>query len=192
MPSEQQLADYLAGTLPDAERVALEAGLAADPERLREVVRQRSLDAALGALLTPNSAPIEAAIMASVRGASDETLEARVLAATVRRPPIPSWRNPLASIGDWLSAGTRWRWAGVGSAALLLGVAVGVLWLTSRTPSTDRSRLASERANANDHPELLRDLAPLVAAPPVWTGSEQQTAWVTALAAVTAPGEQKR
>jgi hypothetical protein len=44
-------------------------------------------------------------------------------------------------------------------------------------------------ANASPEPELLRELAPLVAPPPVWTGSEQQSAWLTALAGATASGE---
>jgi anti-sigma factor RsiW len=192
MPPEQRLADYLCGTLTDEERAALEAELAADPESWREVVQQRRLEAALGALLNPNTARLEAAILASVRGASDETIEARILAATVQRPPVPGWRGPLSTIRDWFSAGRRWRWAGATAALLLLGAMAGLLWIGSRTTSSDRNRPEAKLAETSRDPEFLRDLAPLVAAPPVWTGSEQQTAWLTALAAVTAPGEQER
>ena len=192
MPPEQRLADYLIGTLSDQERAALEAELAADPEGWRGVVQQRRLDAALGALLNPNTARLEAAILASVRGASDEAIEARVLAAAVQSSPVPGWRNPHSTIRDWFSAGRRWRWAGATAALLLLGAMAGFLWIGSRTTSSDRSRSKAELAAASRDPEFLRDLAPLVAAPPVWAGSEQQTAWLTALAAVTAPGERER
>lgn len=193
MPPDQRVADYLTGTLTDKERAAIEVELATDPEGWREVVQQRRLEAALGALLNPSTARLEAAIMASVRGASDEAIEARVLAATVQSSSVPGWPRPLSTIRDWLSAGRRWQWpwAGATAALLLLGVAVGVLWIRPRTSSTDRNRLATELAKPNGNPEFLRDLAPLVAAPPVWTGTEQQTAWLTALAAVTAPGEEE-
>jgi hypothetical protein len=192
MPPEQRLADYLTGALSDQERAALEAELAADPEGWREVVQQRRLEAALGALLNPNTARLEAAILASVRGASDEAIEARVRAATVQRSPVPGWRNRLSAISDWFSAGKRWRWAGATAALLLLGAMAGILWIGPAKESSDWSRPEAKLAEASRDPELLRDLAPLVAAPPVWTGSELQTAWLTALAAVIAPGEQER
>jgi len=192
MPPEQRLADYLCGTLTDEERAALEAELAADPERWREVVQQRRLEAALGALLSSNTARLEAAILAGVRGASDEAIEARILAATVHSPPVPGWRGPLSAIRDWFSARRRWRWVGVTSALLLLGAMALIVWIGSRTTSSDQSRPEAKLAEASRDPEFLHDLAPLVAAPPVWTGSEQQTAWLTALAAVTAPGEPER
>ena len=192
MPPEQRLADYLTGTLTDEERAALEAELAADPEGWREVVQQRRLEAALGALLNPNTARLEAAILASVRGASDEAIEARILTAIVHSPPVPGWRNPLSTIRDWFSAGRRWRWAGATAALLLLGAMAGLPWIGPRTTSSDRNRPEAKLAETSRDPDFLRDLAPLVAAPPVWTGSEQQTAWLTALAAVTAPGEPER
>lgn len=192
MPPEQRLADYLTGSQTDEECAALEAELAADPEDWREVVQQRRLEAALGALLSSNTVRLEAAILASVRGASDEVIEARILTATVHSPPVPGWRGSLSTIRDRFSAGRRWRWAGAVAALLLLGAMAGLLWIGSRTTSSGRSRPDAELAEASRDRDFLRDLAPLVAAPPVWTGSEQQTAWLTALAAVTAPGEPER
>jgi anti-sigma factor RsiW len=192
MPSEQQLADHLAGALPERERAAFEAELAAHPEALRELVEQRRIEAALGALLSPNTARLEGAILASVRGASDEAIEARILAATVQSSPAPGWRGSLSTIRDWFSAGRRWRWAGAAAALLLLGAMAGLLWVGLRTTSSDRSRPEAELAAASRDPESLRDLAPLVAAPPVWTGSQEQSAWLTAFAAATAPGGNER
>jgi anti-sigma factor RsiW len=192
MPSERQLADYLAGTLTDEERVAFAVELAAHPEALREVVRQQRLDAALGALLNPGHARVEAAIMASVRGTSDEVIEARVLESTVHTHPDPGWRGWLPNFDGWLSAARRWRSAGAAAALLLLVAAAVVVWIRPWTPSTADGPPAPEVGNTSGDLNDLRDLAPLVAAPPVWTGSEQQSAWLTALAAATAPGGNER
>jgi anti-sigma-K factor RskA len=192
MPSEQRLADYLAGALAGQERAAFEAELAADPEALRELVQQRRLDAALGALLDPNAARIEAAIMASVLGASDSEVEARVLETTVFGSPSGRGRSAISTIGDWFSTGMRWRWARVAAAVLLIGVFVGVLWVGPWMKSIERRPPVPDLANANPEPELLRELAPLVAPPPVWTGLEQQSAWLTALAGATAPAENRQ
>jgi anti-sigma factor RsiW len=192
MPSEQQLADYLAGALPERERAAFEAELAAHPEALRELVEQRRLDAALDALLNPSHARVEVAIMASVRGASDEDIEARVLESTVHTQPDPGWRGWLAGLNGWLSAARRWRSAGAAAALLLLVAAAALVWIRPWATSTADNSPVPKLANASGDPNDLRDLAPLVAAPPVWTGSEQQSAWLSALAAATAPGGNER
>ena len=271
MPPEQQLADYLAGVLVNRERAELEAELTAQPEALRELVDQRRLDAALGALLDPKSEHIETAIMASVRGATHEATEARVLAATVfatlspSNPPseasacacphadrstpaggesdgvrgygYPENGHPIASLGRclcrhlyrwtrwrstkvptkvatkavpahspfssdevspketggfwearcaWLPVKPRWRWAGVAVAALLMGLWTMSFWSTNH--SNQRRQPGIDLALADRESELLRELAPLVVEPPVWTGSEQQSAWLTALAAITDTG----
>ena len=192
MPTEQRLSDYLAGALTGHERAAFEAELAADPEALRELVRQRRLDAALGALLDPNAARIEAAIMASVLGASDGEVEARVVEATVFAPSSGRRRSAISRIGDWFSTGMRWRWSGIAAAVLLLGVWIGVFRVGPWMKSLGNRPPAPDLANSSREPELLRELAPLVAAPPVWTGSDQQSAWLAALADATAPGGNKR
>jgi anti-sigma factor RsiW len=192
MLPEQRLADYLAGALTDRERAAFEAELAAHPEALRELVEQRRLEAALGALLNPSTARLEVAILASVRGASDEAIEARVLEATLHTQSDPGWGGWLPGLSGWLSAARRWRSAGAAAALLLLVAAAVVMWIRPWTPSTADGPPAPELANASGDPNDLRDLAPLVAAPPVWTGSEQQSAWLTALAAATASGGNER
>ena len=192
MPSEQRLADYLASAFTGHERVAFEVELAADPEALRELVQQRCLDAALGALLDPSAARIEVAIMASVRGASDEAIEARVLETTVFGSSSVRGHSAILRVGDWLSTGLRWRWAGITAAVLLVGVLVGVFRVGSRMKSFGSRPPVPDLANSSREPELLRELAPLVAAPPVWTGSDQQSAWLAALVDATAPGGNKR
>jgi hypothetical protein len=121
MPPEQYLADYLAGAMADRERAGFEAELTAHPERLREWVEQRRLDAALGALLDARSDQIKAAIMASVRGATPEAAEARVLEATVHAKPAPGWRTAWKTILDWRPVQMRWRWAGVAVVVVLVG-----------------------------------------------------------------------
>jgi len=190
MPPEQRLADYLAGALSDRERAEFEAELVAHPETLRERVEQRRLDAALGALLDPKSERIEAAIMASVRGASHEATEARVLEATIFAKPAPGWRTAWETILNWRPVATRWRWAGVAVAVVLISLWTVSFWSANR--SSQRSRPGLELAGADRESELVRELAPLVSEPPVWTGSEQQSAWLTALAAATAPGGNER
>ena len=64
--------------------------------------------------------------------------------------------------------------------------------IASARAQFDLAMPALELAGADRESELVRELAPLVAAPPVWTGSEQQSAWLTALAAVTASGGNER
>jgi hypothetical protein len=192
MPSDQRVADYLASALTGHERAAFEAELAADPEALRKLVQQRRLDAALGALLDPNAARIEAAIMASVLGASDLEVEARVLEATGFGSHSLRLRRAITRIGDCFSTGMHWRLAGITAAVLLVGVLVGVFRVGSRMKSFGSRAPVPDLANSSREPELLRELAPLVAAPPVWTGSDQQSAWLAALADATAPGGNKR
>ena len=189
MPPEQHLADYLAGALLNRERAEFEAELTAHPEALRELVEQRCLDAALGALLDPESERIEAAILARVRGATHEAAEARVLEATVFAKPAPGWRTAWETILNWRPVGTRWGWAGVGVAALLVGLWTMSSWSTNH--SHQPSQPGIELSLAVREFELLRELAPLVVEPPVWTGSEQQSAWLTALAVITDTGGNK-
>ena len=186
MPPEQYLADYLAGAMADRERAGFEAELTAYPERLREWVEQRRLDAALGALLDARSDQIEAAIMASVRGATTEAAEARVLEAIVHAKPAPGWRTAWKTILDWRPVRTRWRWAGVAVVVVLVGLWTMSFWSTNHLDQ--RGQPALELALADRESELLRELAPLVVEPPVWAGSEQQSAWLMALAAITNTG----
>jgi hypothetical protein len=83
MPSEQAIADYIAGALQAENLEVLEDELLASPELLTEFVEQQRVDAALSALFDPEPERVEAAILASVRSVSDEAMEKRVLAHTV-------------------------------------------------------------------------------------------------------------
>src|SRR4051812_10988585 len=84
MSLEQRLADFLAGELPADQRAEFEGEVLADADGLTELVEQRRMDAALRALLDPAQDRVEAAILASVRGRSDEAAVKEVLAKTVR------------------------------------------------------------------------------------------------------------
>lgn len=85
MPSEQELADYFSGTMPEAERAAFEERMLADDAGIKELVAQRQLHTALKALLDPTQERMEAAILTRVRGVSDETAVKRVLAHTMQQ-----------------------------------------------------------------------------------------------------------
>jgi anti-sigma-K factor RskA len=189
MSPEQRLADYLAGVLTSTERAELETELAANPEALRELVQQRRLDAALRPLLDEKSEPIQTAILASIRGVSDDAAQTRVLKATAFAQPARHWPRAWEALFQQGPVGSRWRWAAVAAALVAVGFWASTFWGHPPAEPGGRSLPARELASLNLEPDLLRELAPLVAAPPVWTGSEQQSAWLTALAAATAAGE---
>lgn len=120
MQSEEPLAAYLDGNLPAEEVAAFEESALNDGELFREIVQHRKMEAALLALLG-ESQRMEAAIMASVRGVSDETAAARVMTAAARAPtahPAREWRFPspfhpallaaLVMIGCFIAA--AWWW----------------------------------------------------------------------------------
>ena len=66
----------------------MEAEILVNRDSLRELCVQQQVDAALKALLDPGKAQLEAAILASVHGLSNEAVEAKVLAQTVRTPSV--------------------------------------------------------------------------------------------------------
>ncbi len=122
MQSEASLAAYLDGSLPAKESAALEASALNDGELLREIVQQRQMEAALRGFLGESQC-MEVAIMASVRGVSDETAAARVMTAAVRGPAVSTacvWKWPfplhpallaaLVMIGCFIAA--AWWWKG--------------------------------------------------------------------------------
>lgn len=122
MHGEETLAAYLADTLPAEESAAFEEAALDDDELFREIVQQRQMEAALRGLLG-ESKRMEAAIMASVRGVSDETAAARAMIDAVRGPtarPARAWRLPsplypallaaLVMIGCFIAA--AWWWNG--------------------------------------------------------------------------------
>jgi hypothetical protein len=84
MPAEQAIADYLVGALPPEDLASFQEELMASPELLTEFVEQQRIDAALSVLFDPAPERVESAILASVRTVSDEAMEKRVLAHTVR------------------------------------------------------------------------------------------------------------
>jgi anti-sigma factor RsiW len=192
MPTEQRMTDYLDGALTIDERTEFESELIANPEVLRELLDQRRLDAALAAMLDSSSQRKESAIMAGVMGASHETVEARVLKATILAPSFGHRRRAWSSwLYAWRCREVRWPWVGVAAAVVILGVLAGAFWMPRWTDRAENLPTA-ELASMSGEPELLRELALLVAPPPVWTGSEQQTAWLTILADATAPGGNER
>jgi FecR protein len=158
MSLERSLADYLAGELPPAARAAFEEEILTDADALAELVEQRRLDAALRALLDPAQDRVEAAILASVRGRSDETAVKDVLAKTVRakipRPQVVrrAFRTAETSPPSWVPA------LGMTSVMILL-VAVGFWWTAD--PKAERMVVAQVRAEAGARwPDGYRGLRP--------------------------------
>jgi hypothetical protein len=88
MLPEERLADYFAGVLSPEDSAAVEAEILVNRDTLRELCVQQQVDAALKALLDPGKAQLEAAILASVHGLSNEAVEAKVLAQTVRTSSV--------------------------------------------------------------------------------------------------------
>ena len=84
MLPEERLADYFTGILSPEDSTAVEAEILVNRDTLQELCVQRQMDAALKALLDSGKAQLEAAIMASVQGLSNEAVEAGVQAQTVR------------------------------------------------------------------------------------------------------------
>ena len=84
MISENDMARFLAGEMLPEERAAFERDIVDDPQALAQFTAQKSVDAGLQCLLSTDNARVESAVMASVRGRSDETAIARVLADTIR------------------------------------------------------------------------------------------------------------
>ncbi len=85
MPSDQEFADYFSGAMPVPERKEFEERMLAEPVGITELVAQRRLHMALKALLDPAPERIEAAILARVRGVSDEIALKNVLAETTEQ-----------------------------------------------------------------------------------------------------------
>jgi hypothetical protein len=83
MLPEERLADYFAGVLSPEDSAAVEAEILVNRDTLRELCVQQQVDAALKALLDSGKAQLEAAILASVHGLSNEAVEAGVQAQTV-------------------------------------------------------------------------------------------------------------
>lgn len=99
MLSDQELADYFSGTLSDAERKAFEERVLDDSEAMKELVQQRRLHTALKALLDPAPERVEAAILARVRGVSDEAVVTKVLAATTQKAIPARTAQPVKAAG---------------------------------------------------------------------------------------------
>ena len=90
-----------------------------------------------------------------------------MLEATVFAPPARGQRGAIAMVFAWFSVRARWRWASAAAALVLLGVWVAVFWGRPTADPGGRSQPAPELAGLSREPEVLRELAPLVAAPPV-------------------------
>jgi FecR protein len=145
MPSEQAIADHLAGALPPESVEAFEEELLASHELLTEFVEQQCVDAALSALFDPEPERVEAAILASLRSASDETMEKRVLAHTVRaRAP----RQQVLRRTPRPTTVARPSWIPTFIFALATVLAGGVWWNVYRGKSGQSPVVAQLRTDA--------------------------------------------
>lgn len=167
MASEQEFADYLSGQLPEAERAALEEKLFADQEGAAEIVSQRQLDLALSALLKAPEANVEASILASIRGLSEEASVKKVLAAAAQKPLVtepvrPSSRTPVAQRAVKLKRGgvikkdrpSWWQlFQAIGYTAAAVGIFAfslfGIPWLRDWGKRPSMPGIAEVRDDAN-------------------------------------------
>lgn len=133
MLSEQELADYFSGAMPESERRAFEVRMLADDESMRELVAQRRLHTALKALLDPAPERIEAAILTRVRGISDEAAIKKVLAATTEPARQARAAQPVRAAGRIVrphaAAKTPGRWRTAVQALFSAGAAVAAIVL---------------------------------------------------------------
>lgn len=142
MPADQDLANYFSGAMGEEERLSFEEGMLADQEAMNELIGQRRLHAALKALHDPSAGRIEMAILARVRGISDEAAVNRVLAQTTRpakaiapqqaagriKRPQPAGRSK----GRWWTVVEAFSSVAALAAAILLLV-FGSSWFPKRT-----------------------------------------------------------
>lgn len=163
MLPEERLADYFAGVLSPEESAAVEAEILVNRDSLRELCVQQQVDAALKALLDPGKAQLEAAILASVHGLSNEAVEARVLAQTVRTPSVDAGAQAGrgakrgrtgTGIGARKSGPGWWGWLGWGLAGGLVLLVLGLvgLWWSGRLGG---SKTGAEMASRCVVKELL-------------------------------------
>ncbi|MEN9576714.1 MAG: hypothetical protein RL514_4569 [Verrucomicrobiota bacterium] len=98
MPTEQELAAYLDGTLPAAERVRLEAEAERDPALRRQLVQQARMESALRAALGDEAAAaqVRRSVLAVVQGQTEAALKESVLSDTVHLRRARSWTQSLA------------------------------------------------------------------------------------------------
>jgi hypothetical protein len=147
MPSEQAIADYLCEALSPEDFAALEEELLASPELLTELVEQQRVDAALGVLFDPEPDRVESAILASVGTVSDEAMERRVLADTVRaRTPRRQIlrKTPRSTYVDRPS----WIPTFVFALATIMVLAGGVWWNMHRRKGASSPVIAQLRTDA--------------------------------------------
>lgn len=130
MPSEQELADYFSGAMPEAERAAFEEQMLADPAAMRELVEQRQLHTALKALLDPRQERMEAAILTRVRGMSDEAVVKKVLAHTTQQARPAKQHAAAGKIQRPQSiTGSGGRWWTAVQALFSVGAAIAAVLL---------------------------------------------------------------
>lgn len=98
MPTEQELAAYLDGTLPAEERARLEAEAERDPALRRRLVQQARMEGALRAALGDKAAvaQVRRSVLAVVQGQTEAALKQSVLSDTVHLRRESSWTRTLA------------------------------------------------------------------------------------------------
>ncbi len=163
MPTEVELAAYLDGSLPAADRARVEAEAERDPALRCQLGQQARMAAALRAALgdAEANATVRRSVLAVTRGEAEAALKKRVLSDTVHLRRAPSWREELAVA--WARA---WRLPTLAGAAMVLLLLVA-FWSSQRT--------VPQRAAAVAGLELP---ARLLAADEVWRAlGEEANAW---------------
>ncbi|KAF0178520.1 MAG: hypothetical protein FD161_1825 [Limisphaerales bacterium] len=124
MSTEHELAAYLDGTLPAAERVRLEAEAERDPALRRQLVQQARMEGALRAALGDEAAAaqVRRAVLTVVRGQTEAALKQSVLSDTVHLRREHWWTRSLA-----LAWPRAFRLPALAGAAMLVLLAL-VVW----------------------------------------------------------------
>jgi anti-sigma-K factor RskA len=123
--SDEQLTAYIANTLNANERAQIEAALADEPESLRRLLAQETMELALRAhFYDATAAQAKQAVMADVLDVPQERLRQRVVTDTQRQPRTSKrfnasgWRNLVPTFSGWRAV----PWATVAAVALIWGV----------------------------------------------------------------------
>ncbi|PAW87984.1 MAG: hypothetical protein B9S33_05565 [Pedosphaera sp. Tous-C6FEB] len=120
MPTDTELAAYLDGSLPAADRARLEAEAERNPALRRQLVQHARMEAALRAALgdAEANATVRRSVLAVTQGEAEATLKQRVLSDTVHLRRTPSWREELAA--GWARVWRLPTFAGAAAVLLLL------------------------------------------------------------------------
>lgn len=132
--------EILEGRLLPAKEERLVNRMLQDPQHAEELLSQHRMDLALRAAFTPQNHSLEAAIMASITGPTDDQLSRRTMAeikhhARLQQPFIRRWALPLAAAAIvMLGLGWFFRTQPAKTPVATLVTALDAQWTGKRDP----------------------------------------------------------